>query len=207
MGTIAAMLSEVQEAVGGRSDSIVNNAAYRGFNAGLIAAANKYEPNELHANDTIVVSASGRFVDFTTSLTQTLRILNVENTSNSNKKVYFLPYGGLDSYPIPSGDNITFYSLHGKYMHVRPTPTAETTLRAFYIQYPDRIDSSTTDFPWTAHEDYVLMFGKVVAMAVLEESESSEIWSKIGDKLGLTEDMVEVIDRALKGEYLPNANV
>ena len=199
MTTLGDLKDEIYAATGGREDTVVQVAAERGINAGLLVATHLFEPPQQITTYDKAINTTGTMTF--DELTRAIRINQVYNTTRS-KKVHMLEYNLLDViYQADDADpDIELYAQHGLTLYFRPVPTSSQDIRLWYLQYPERLNDDSDSLPFELHQDLVLALGNIFVQAVLEETENVNMWSSLMTQVGAPEVEPGLIRRLLKGE-------
>jgi hypothetical protein len=197
--TLGDLKAEVYEAAGGRNDTVVQTAAERGLNAGLLMATYIFEPPEQVAHADLTVTSAAELA--LTALTRLIRVNQVYNVSRS-KVVNTLEYKWLNRVHIdePTNPDVEYYSQMGTSLFFRPVPTASQSITLWYLQYPARLTLDAEALPFELHQDFVLAMGNIFVQAVVEENENVVMWSNLMTAVGTPEVEPTMISKLLRGE-------
>jgi len=187
MTTFKELKAEVQGALGGIDTTTANLAVARGVNAGVQAAAFLFNPHQLQVSGTLTASAGSGSVSMS-SLTGLLLINSVYSQS-TGERVHRLRFTDLDMPWVPTSGRILFYSDRGGELYYRPK--ADETLLVYYLKRPDRLVDDTDEYPFDGHEEFVISFASAYAWGYVEEDESSQMWQRISDQVGLPDGLVK----------------
>lgn len=193
MATFQEMKAAVQNALADDSTKAETWAGL-GINAGIQVAGLIFEPPEMHAQEPVVAVSSSNYIGH--GMTRHLRTEMVYNITGSCP-VYPLPFRALNVWWLPTSGNVQFYCLHGQYLHYRPQPTSNETLRFNIVRYPAELQDGQ-NFPFGTSYDFVIAFATRYAWACKEEVESANMWEKIATDLGAPEQRVAAARMMMK---------
>ena len=167
----------------GRADANALTIAGRGVNFGQLMAAILYDPPELQTTGSLTVSASGTSVSLST-LTNLLSLIKIYN-STASKDVFIVPYDKF-TIIVPTGaGNVLYAAKFGTTLYTRPTPTVSNTLTASYRKYPSPLVADGTSIDFDHYDEFITTVGLRYAWACFEEPESSDLFSKVGELIGV----------------------
>ncbi len=87
----------------------------------------------------------------------------------------------------PSGDVVRFYNRDGNSLLIRPAPIHQTVVELRYSAYPTRLTSDSQEIPYNGYDGQVIAIATAIYWACVEETESSTLWQKIVDILGVAQ--------------------
>ncbi len=198
MTSFLELKNEVCSSIGRPGDPDALSWAGRAVNAGVTLVGLIYEPEELRQIGSLSPLNGVERITLNT-LTRPLRIEDVYNETEG-VKVWPIEYRSRNSLPLPSSGPVLFFALYSSWMYFNPIPSSNLTLRISYLQYAARLVNNTDLYPYARYEDFVLTFANALAFAFLEEGESSDVWMKVGQNLGLSEAQITQTQRVLRGE-------
>ena len=91
----------------------------------------------------------------------------------------------LRSFALPTGNHPLFYALHGNSIFVAPAPTSDATVTLYYTTLPTRVSALEDTLPLGEYQDFVLSVATAFVWGALEELESSALWTKISETIGV----------------------
>lgn len=200
MTTVDEMRAEIYEGLGGRDDSVIQEASLRGLNAGCYSAFLLFQPPECRVRADLNCGSSDGWVSYSTALTRPFRFEAVRNTDDADKKVWPVEFNLWDILRMPTSGSIQFFALYGTDFYYKPIPSASETVRIWYMQYPARLTAGDGVIPYPKHEDYILSIAQAFSFLVLEEDQSAGVWNQLADRFGIPDLQLSQIQRMMRGE-------
>ena len=120
--------------------------------------------------------------------------------SFAQMKMLYIPYESGGSTYGPD-----YYHHYGTRLYYMPRPrTTGETIDVHYVQHPARIGSGN-DLPYGKHEHFIIVAATQFMWATQEEVENAEMWGRLLQILGTSEDKLEQI-RQIMGREVLDAN-
>jgi hypothetical protein len=181
----------------GRNDAVGDKFIEQGVNFGCVLTALLFDPPELSTSGSLTVTALGTSVSLST-LTRPRTIKSVYNATSS-LPIWSIEYRRLDFVvPVETG-HVRFYSREGDTLYVKPAPTVENTLTAYYNQFPLAVSSSNEHISIEDMDPMIESYALAYAMGCLEETEQAQFWAGLGEKLMVPEAMLLQARKYLEG--------
>lgn len=175
----------------GRNDSVAAGFITRGVNFACTLIALMYDPPELQTSSSETINAG----TVTLSIAAYTRIANVTkiyNTSGVNK-VWMLSDDIIDFVqPLTTAQVLYFkyFSRDGMTLNFRPLSTLTNVLTISYNQYPLVVSADGDEVSFSNFDPLIESYALAYAMACLEEGESSAMWQKLGDQIGIQQQIM-----------------
>jgi hypothetical protein len=175
----------------GRNDAVAAGFITRGVNFACTLIALLYDPPELQASATATINA-GTVTESLAAYTRIANITKIYNTSGVNK-VWMLSDDIIDFVqPLTTAQvkYFKFFSRDGMTLNFRPLSTLTNVLTISYNQYPLVVADDGDEISFSNFDSIVESYALAYAMACLEEGESSAMWQKLGEQIGIQQQIL-----------------
>ena len=166
--------------IGGRSDSSAILVIDHGINLGILLAAILFKPVELRKSSDVTYIANAEYYSFST--TSWLDIVRVRNTT-SNYDLRFVAFDLLDRIVSSSLTIVKYYSIYGESLYLRKIPTANTSIRIYYLEEPAKLTNSSDPLPFDSFDGFIRTVASASVFAAFEEADSVNMWNSIAAQL------------------------
>ena len=175
----------------GRNDTTAAEFITRGVNFACTLIALLYDPPELQASATATINA-GTITQSLSGYTRIANITKIYNVSGVNK-VWMLSDDIIDFVqPLTTAQvkYFKYFSRDGMTLNFRPLSTLTNVLTISYNQYPLQVSSDGDEISFSNFDSLVESYALAFAMACLEEGESSAMWQKLGEQIGIQQQIL-----------------
>lgn len=186
-----------------RNDTAARALMMRGVNAGIVAASLIYRPAELREVGSVTAVDNAYYVSLS-PLSRFMLIEEVYNTTGSCK-VWPLELHELEALPMPTSGYVQYFAIYGDSIHYRPLPATNEILTVYYLALPARLTLLTDTVPLEDYQDFVFSFAQTFVWAGLEEPESSAVWQKVAEGMGMAFQTITQI-RDVLNKQVPNVH-
>jgi len=140
-----------------------------------------FKPPELLAEDDLVISGGNSKVSL--GSLDFIDVIKVYDVTDA-RDLHFIPFENWELL-VPTQTIVKYYSIFGEWLHVKKTPSVNTTITVCQLAYPTKLtsDSQVLDFPH--HDGDIVAAACAICFAALEEGESVDVWGKITQALGV----------------------
>lgn len=153
----------------------------KAVNYAIDAAAILFKPQELYTQADLVVTTGNASKQFTTKFIDIVDIYNL----TSSLQMLSVPYEARNLI-IPTSTTLKYFSMFGDWMFFNATAAVDTSIRVGYIEYPTELSADADEVAFTRHDAYIVSMATAFCWAAFEEGESIDVWSKVGDALGMS---------------------
>jgi hypothetical protein len=152
------------------------------INYAVEAIANVLKPPELNYVSTVIITSGNN--SYSLANVDFIDIISVYNSTDSIELNY-IPYENWNIL-VPVVAATKYYTIFGDNLYVNRLVPDDVTLLISHLKYPTAMvgDASTPSFDH--HDAYIISIAAVICFAVFEEGESVDLWSKVGEGLGLS---------------------
>lgn len=175
----------------GRNDTTAAGFITRGVNFACTLIALLYDPPELQTSASATINA-GTVTESLAAYTRIANITKIYNVSGVNK-VWMLSDDIIDFVqPLTTAQvkYFKFYSRDGMTLNFRPLSTLTNVLTISYNQYPLAVSDDGDQISFSNFDSLVESYALAYAMACLEEGESSSMWQKLGEQIGIQQQIL-----------------
>jgi hypothetical protein len=152
------------------------------INYAVEAIANVMKPPELSYTSTVVITSGSN--SYYMSGVDFIDIISVYNSTDAIELSY-IPFENWNIL-VPVVTTTKYYTMFGDNLYVNQLVTNDTTLLINHLKYPTAMvaDDSTPSFEH--HDAYIISIAAAICFAVFEEGDAVDVWSKVGDGLGMS---------------------
>lgn len=181
MTTFAVFKSVVYTNIG-RDSSDVTAALVvpKAVNYAVDLAAVLFKPVELSTTADLTLNAGNTSVQMTSKFIDII----VAKITTDTGRLWFIPFELFD-FLLPSISTIKYFTILGDYIYVNTSSGSTKTIRVTYTAHPAELTSESSEPEFTQHDAFIIAAATAFCFAVLEEADSADMWSKIGEMYGI----------------------
>lgn len=162
-------------------DDVLTAMVPAAINYAQVAVALIFKPPELFGDSNLTISGSSPRVSLGTL--DFIDIIKVYNITDS-RELHYIPFESWEIL-VPTLSIVKFYSIFGEWLYVKKTPTVDTIITLYRLDYPTELTANSQELDFPHYDGNIVAAACAICFAALEEGESVDVWGKVTDALGM----------------------
>ena len=151
------------------------------INYAQVVVALLFKPQELHIDTAESYTANSKSLDL--SGLNFVNVTSVYNNTDSSE-LWFIPFNSWRVLVPQQMGATRFFSLFGNTLYIADVPTADKSLKIFYMSYPTELIDLGDKLDYVNYDSYIISVASGICFAAKEEGASADVCSAVAASLG-----------------------